>query len=107
MRLFIVRHGETEQNAAGVIQGHQPGVLSARGQRQVQALADRLRAESIDIAYCSDLARAVDTMEPIRRIHANLIVKLCPEIRERCLGVFDGRHGQYYHEAFVQSGAGP
>ena len=38
MRIILVRHGETDENAAGIIQGHLPGTLSVRGREQARLL---------------------------------------------------------------------
>lgn len=60
-RWLIVRHGETEWNRAGKMQGHTDIGLSGAGRAQVTSLRERLRAVKFDAAYTSDLARAADT----------------------------------------------
>ena len=104
MRLFLIRHGETEQNISGYIQGQQPGVLTERGKLQAQALAQRLKSERFDYAFSSDLARAVDTLKSVLKFHPDLQIIREPAIRERALGVYEGRPGQCYHDEFIQSG---
>jgi broad specificity phosphatase PhoE len=89
-RLILVRHGETEENISGTVQGHLPGRLSAIGRQQIQKLGSRLKNESIDIIYSSDLARARETALAIHQYHS------CPieyrtEIRERGFGIYEGR----------------
>jgi broad specificity phosphatase PhoE len=93
MRIILVRHGQTEENATGIIQGHLPGRLSARGREQVRRLAERLARERIDAAYSSDLARARDTTEAIMRLHPGVPVTWCRDLRERFLGRYQGRSG--------------
>ena len=39
MRLILTRHGETEENATGIRQGHLPGKLSEKGIEQAKKLA--------------------------------------------------------------------
>ena len=56
--IYITRHGETEWNVAGRIQGHTDVPLSERGQEQARMLARRLSNVPIDAVYSSDLARA-------------------------------------------------
>ena len=47
MKLIIVRHGETEENKIGIIQGHLPGTLSVIGIEQAQKIALRLKDEKM------------------------------------------------------------
>ncbi len=58
---YLIRHGESEWNKEGRIQGHADVGLSELGRRQVELLSARMAGESIDAAYSSDLSRAVDT----------------------------------------------
>jgi broad specificity phosphatase PhoE len=93
MRILLVRHGETEENAAGIIQGHLPGRLTARGREQVEALGLRLASDQIDAVYSSDLARARETTEAIVRHHPGVGVTYTEDLRERFLGRLQGRSG--------------
>lgn len=61
--ITLVRHGETEANAAEVWQGHGDSPLSRRGQRQVEAFGDRIREREFDVVVTSDLGRTVATAE--------------------------------------------
>jgi broad specificity phosphatase PhoE len=59
--LFLFRHGETDWNSAGRLQGHTDTPLNAAGLVQAEALAERLRAHRLDAVVSSDLARALTT----------------------------------------------
>lgn len=60
--LLLVRHGRTAANAAAVLAGWTPGVdLDEHGQRQAQALADRLRPVPVAAVVSSPLERCVQT----------------------------------------------
>ncbi len=61
MRLYLVRHGETEWNAQGRIQGHTDIPLSDVGRGQVKRTAQRLADVAFAAAYASDLSRAQET----------------------------------------------
>ena len=65
MRLLLIRHGQSEGNVAGRIQGQAEYPLSALGREQARRLAQRLAAEHDGIAavYTSSLGRAVETAE--------------------------------------------
>lgn len=58
-RIWIVRHGETEQNRNKIIQGQMDTVLNADGIKQAQLVADALQSVPFDAAFSSDLSRAV------------------------------------------------
>lgn len=62
IRLCAVRHGETEENIARILQGHLPGRLSPLGREQARSLSRRLCREDFDAIVSSDLQRVVDTV---------------------------------------------
>ncbi len=57
MKLWLVRHGETEANVAGLYSGHAPTALTERGIRQAQTLGQRLHAVPFERVFCSELER--------------------------------------------------
>jgi alpha-ribazole phosphatase len=63
MKLWLVRHGETEANVAGLYSGHAPTPLTPRGVAQARALGERLRAVPFDKVFCSELARTGTTAD--------------------------------------------
>jgi 2,3-bisphosphoglycerate-dependent phosphoglycerate mutase len=87
--LILLRHGETEWNAQGRLQGHLDSRLSPEGLRQADALAARLATVPIQALYSSDLGRAVETA---RRIAARTGHTVVPDarLRERSLGILEG-----------------
>lgn len=91
MKLILTRHGETEENIAGIMQGHLPGKLSDSGIEQAKILALRLKDEKIDYIFSSDLARSVDTAKEIIKFHPNVPVRFVKELREKNLGEFQGK----------------
>jgi broad specificity phosphatase PhoE len=102
MRLILVRHGETEDNKAGILQGHLPGKLTPEGHRQALLVAKRLAAEGIDHIYCSDLERTKETARYLADL-TGIQPAYHEGIRERSLGVFEGGPGQAYYDAFEKS----
>jgi broad specificity phosphatase PhoE len=87
--LLLVRHGETDWNAEGKLQGHTDRPLNPYGRRQAQALADRLATESIDALYASDLSRARETPEILGE-KLGLAVAVDPDLREKNWGNWEG-----------------
>ncbi len=67
MKLYIVRHGETDHNINKIIQGHLNTPLNSNGIIQAQKIANRLKDINFDIIYSSDLSRAKTTAEEINK----------------------------------------
>ncbi len=88
MSIFLIRHGETDANAARVVQT--PEVpLSERGLQQAERLARRLADAGIAHILCSDLARAEMTAQRIRATTGALL-ELDPLLQERNFGEIRG-----------------
>ncbi len=88
--IFLVRHGETVDNARQIMQGQTQGELNEQGRKQAQQVAERLSAEEVDAVVASDLRRAIQTAEIIAKPHG-LQVVTTPLLRERDWGSFTGR----------------
>ncbi len=89
-RLYLVRHGETEWNAQGRLQGHVDVGLSEKGQCQARAVARRLDGVSFHAAYSSDLSRTAETARIILGRQQEETLTATPLLRERHYGVFEG-----------------
>jgi broad specificity phosphatase PhoE len=87
--LLLVRHGETDWNAEGRLQGHTDRPLSDYGREQARRLAADLEAEDLEAIYASDLARARETAE-IAGERLGLPVVLDPDLREKDWGNWEG-----------------
>ena len=91
MKLFLVRHGETEENVVGILLGHHHGTLTELGKQQAKEAANKLKNYNFSHIYSSDLNRCVDTTEYIKEFHADTPLTFTKELRERNLGVFQGK----------------
>lgn len=87
-RLILIRHGESEWNREGRIQGFLDCDLSDLGREQAEHLRKRLDMEQIDVAYSSTATRAVDTAQVA--VAHRLEVRARPDLREINLGVWEG-----------------
>lgn len=65
MRLFIVRHGETDWNRAGRFQGQRDTDLTEYGLSQADKVAEHLRGHRFDAVVTSPLSRARVTAQKI------------------------------------------
>ena len=91
MLVRIARHGESEGNFAGSLQGSRFDTpLSARGSRQAEYLAIRLAGEAIDAVWASPLIRARETAA-IVAAPLGLGVSLDADLVEFDWGVWSGR----------------
>ena len=89
--LYLVRHGETKDNARKIMQGQTQGELNEEGIRQAHALSQQLEHESIDVFVASDLKRSVDTCRILAEPHGK-DVATTQLLRERDWGSFTGRY---------------
>lgn len=89
--LYLVRHGETKDNVAKIMQGQQHGELTSVGKTQIEKLAIILSNIHIDAIVSSDLKRAYDSAQILAQ-QKNLKVQTTPLLRERDWGDFTGRY---------------
>ena len=89
MSIYIVRHGETDGNAARVVQVPETP-LNARGIAQAEAVAERLAREGVAHILVSDYARARMTADAIQRA-TGAPLESDEGLRERDFGGWRGR----------------
>ncbi|HHY90333.1 MAG TPA: histidine phosphatase family protein [Clostridiales bacterium] len=104
MRLYIVRHGETQWNAEARAQGSQNVQLTENGINQARLLANRIQHYPIHAIYSSDLDRAYETAKIIGK-KINLEVNILNELREMSFGKWEGltmdEIQQKYHDHYI------
>jgi broad specificity phosphatase PhoE len=87
--LLLVRHGETDWNADGRLQGQTDRPLNDFGRRQAHQLGADLEGEELEAIYSSDLARARETAEIVAE-RLGLPVALDSDLREKDWGTWEG-----------------
>jgi broad specificity phosphatase PhoE len=88
--LWLVRHGESTWNIAGLAQGHNDAAeLTERGLRQAAEAAGQFRGRAVRAIYASDLRRAGQTAAAFGAV-LGLPVHTDTRLRERSLGVLEG-----------------
>ena len=84
MRIYLIRHGRQNSPLCNV---NVP--LSDAGKRQAELLGERLKKESIDAVWSSDLIRACETADIINeKLHAPRIIR--EGLREISFGDLEG-----------------
>lgn len=91
MKLWLVRHGETAANLAGLYSGHAPTPLTERGIRQAQTLGKRLQAVPFQRVFCSELERTQRTASLLLG-ERNLPLESRAELNEMFFGDWEMRH---------------
>ncbi len=61
MKLYIVRHGQTEANVNRLFNGRNQKDLTDFGIEQAERLASQLKNLKIDLIFCSPLKRTIHT----------------------------------------------
>src|ERR1700754_1011191 len=88
--LWLVRHGESTWNIAGLAQGHNDEAeLTERGLRQAAEAAGQFRDRPVRAIYASDLRRAQQTAAAFAAV-LGLPVHADARLRARSLGVLEG-----------------
>jgi broad specificity phosphatase PhoE len=87
MKIYLIRHGETNENAGSLLMGRTHGVLSEKGITQAMLTGERFKSENIKIIYTSPLNRCLDTANLINK-SLSLPVEINNLLIERDFGSF-------------------
>ena len=88
--LYFVRHGQTDWNVQGKLQGHADIPLNDAGRMEAAGLSKKICAINFDLCFSSDLQRAIETAQILTATRP-LAIKLIPALRERNFGLWEGR----------------
>jgi broad specificity phosphatase PhoE len=88
LRIYVARHGQTDWNLEGRLQGGTDIPLNAAGRQQAVQLGERLKSISLDAVYSSGLRRSRETAE---LIGSSAPLTSLPRLNERRLGKFEGQ----------------
>lgn len=90
--LYLVRHGETKDNARHIMQGQTPGELNENGINQAIELGKELKNIHFDAFVSSDLRRSMHTCKLIAEAQNATNITTTPLLRERDWGSFTGKY---------------
>lgn len=98
MKIFLVRHGESEANVAGIISDNPARIvnLTERGKGQAETAAQKLRAVRFTHAYVSEFARAQQTMSILLQ-YQDCPLRVDARLNERHSGM-DGLPVHMFHD---------
>ena len=109
MELLLVRHGESEGNRAGRMQGHREYPLSNRGRAQAQSLGQMFVERKLEwtAAYTSPLSRARQTADILTGMAQRPAAEVDPDLIEITAGSLEGLNRSEIlerHPDFMQRG---
>jgi len=89
--LYIIRHGQTEHNAKGIVQGKGVNLsLNEKGRRQAEAFFKKYKNIPFEIIYTSSLKRAQESVAKFTEL--GIETKSFSELDEISWGDFEGAH---------------
>jgi broad specificity phosphatase PhoE len=108
LRIFLIRHGQSEANKEHIIQGHMESPLSDLGRDQAKTVGKKLldSKTTFDAIYSSDLIRAKETAKIITKKLGIKKITFDKRLREFNLGDYEGKNSQKLTEderAFLNS----
>jgi probable phosphoglycerate mutase len=89
-RVHLIRHGETNWNKEKRAQGQMESILTNEGIAQARILRSRLNDSGISKVYCSSSVRARQTAQILFEDWPEPII-YCDQLREICMGCWEGR----------------
>ncbi|UCZ54069.1 histidine phosphatase family protein [Bacillus shivajii] len=101
MKLYLIRHGQSEANKKGIIQGHANFPLTTLGKKQAVFVGHFFSDVHLDAIYSSDLDRAYETAKGIE-YHHPLSIRSWDQLREVGLGPLEGKSRDQVKEEFPQ-----
>ncbi|MDF2987541.1 MAG: histidine phosphatase family protein [Eubacterium sp.] len=98
LNLYITRHGETEWNVEGRMQGWKNSNLTEKGIKNAEELGKRLEDIEFRAIYSSSSQRALHTAELIR---GNRDIEIIPDenLREINLGSWEGKQKHEFEDS--------
>jgi len=88
-KIYIVRHGKTDWNELGLLQGKTDIELNKEGIKQAIELREKIDLSNIDVCICSPLKRTKQTAEII--IQNRMPIQYDDMLVERCFGDYEGK----------------
>lgn len=88
IELYFIRHGQTNYNVKGIVQGHIDSYLTEQGKTQAKRLSEKIEINENDLILSSDLLRCKQTSNILfgseKEIHYTEL------LRERHMGIYQG-----------------
>ena len=86
MKLYVIRHGETDMGKNKLIATEQEP-LNEKGIKQATDVGKKLRQLNIEVAYCSPIERAKDTLK-LFKLDEKIPIIIDNRLKERDMGKY-------------------
>ena len=90
-KIFLVRHGQDEDNANGILNGRRDTPLTELGRQQARTIAEKLKDNDIEVIYASPLKRAYETARIVAETLGVDEVITDEHLMEREFGILTGK----------------
>lgn len=90
LRIFVIRHGQTNENVQKILQGWMDTSLNPTGVEQAKKVAHAVKDIPFDAFLSSDLMRCRQTLQEIRAHHPEVPTEYLANLRERDMGECQG-----------------
>jgi len=101
LKIYITRHGETEWNKAGIMQGWKNSNLSEMGNENAKKLSQHLASIKFDAIYSSPLGRAMETATHLKG-ERNLEIIQLEHLKEMGFGIWEGMPHLEVQETYTE-----
>jgi len=100
--LYIIRHGQTDHNARGIVQGKGVDLsLNDKGRKQARAFYEAYKDIPFEIIYTSTLRRAQETVVDFTKL--GIPLEIFPELDEISWGELEGTASTMESDATFQN----
>lgn len=89
--IYLVRHGEDQDNAKHILNGHRDTELTSIGEKQAEKTGEELKKANIKVIYSSPLKRAYNTAKIIAEKIGIKDIVIDDRLKERDFGILTGK----------------
>jgi len=101
--LIFLRHGQSEANERGIVQGQGLNIpLTKEGKKQARAAAKKLKDFTFDKIFTSTAVRAIETAEIVKSLHPDTPLIKIPELNERSKGLAEGMPKEEFNKRYPE-----
>ena len=95
MLLYLMRHGQTDWNEQGLVQGASDIPMNDTGRGQARQAAEALKDIPFDLVLTSPLSRARETAELVTA-GRNIPIRVSENLKEMSFGIYEGKTSRMY-----------